>query len=199
MFVIIQRLYKRGSSPPNSTLRANAPLPLSLFIIAASRGGLRSFPCRLKCQSIASNTMHFIVEWAKSIPGPTGHLMKVHCAKRGWCTHRFQHVHTHTHNHTVPSDIRLLPVLSNSHNTNNKPYFTDQIITHRAVIHCPFTFFCSWQLKSSGNIVVLQRRLGLLSSREQKRKQIKKSNHLFNIFLSGNDMQRLPSRQNCHS
>lgn len=51
------------------------------FIIAASCGRWRlSSPCCLKCQSFASNTMHFIVEWAKSILGATGHLMKVHCA-----------------------------------------------------------------------------------------------------------------------
>lgn len=62
VFVSIQRLNKRGSSPPNSTLRAKAPPPSSFIYVASCGRKKSSFLCRLTDQAIASNTRDFIVE-----------------------------------------------------------------------------------------------------------------------------------------
>lgn len=56
-------------------------------------------------ESIASNAMHFIVEWAKSILGVRGHLLKVHCAKRAWCTEHDAHIRFTSN--TLPSNYSI--------------------------------------------------------------------------------------------
>lgn len=90
---------KRCSSPPNSTLQAKTPLPLSLLSL------------RLL---VEGEGRHFRAAWNAS-PSPLipcisllseqraswGHLMKVHCAKRAWCTRTFHLLRKHLPNYSI--------------------------------------------------------------------------------------------------